>query len=171
MTPRQRRISADFEKIKSEFSRHPLISVEYTDSIETVPEKYIVVYTGIESIRLTKDSMPNNRKVEKVSVHKVEINLHLDYPKLKPQCFMLTEIFHPNVRMAHPNDICIGDYWAPGETLCDIIYLIGEMIMYQNYSISSPLNGIAAKWSRENEKYFPIDKSHLRLPEIDIEIK
>jgi len=74
-------------------------------------------------------------------------------------------------RIASPNDICIGDFWAPGETLADIIYQIGEMIQYKNYNVTSPLNGIAAKWARENEDLFPVDNKELRMGEIEIELK
>jgi len=39
-----------------------------------------------------------------------------------------TPIFHPNFG----SYICIGDFWAAGETLTDIIIKIGQMIMYQD---------------------------------------
>jgi ubiquitin-protein ligase len=84
---------------------------------------------------------------------------------------MKTEIFHPNVRKSSPNDICTGDYWAPGETLTDVIYLIGEMIQYQNYNVNNPLNGVAAKWAKENSDMFPVGNQDLRLPEIQIDFK
>ncbi len=72
--------------------------------------------------------------------------------------------------MASPHDICIGDYWASGETLVDIIYQVGEMITYQSYNVTSPLNGIAAKWAKENIELFPLDAVHLRQGEIDISL-
>ena len=52
----------------------------------------------------------------------------------------------------------------------DSIYQIGEMIQYKNYGISSPLNGIAAKWARENKHLFPSDDKELRLGELDIDL-
>ena len=90
---------------------------------------------------------------------------------MKPQCYILTEIYHPNFRMASPHDICIGDYWASGETLVDLIYQIGEMIQYQNFNVTSPLNGVASKWARENEDMFPIDNNNFRRGEVEIELK
>jgi hypothetical protein len=45
------------------------------------------------------------------------------------------------------------------------------MITYQNYNVSSPLNGIAAKWAKENIKLFPIDNVNLRQAEIEISLK
>ena len=170
MTPRERRIQADFEKLLKEFSGHPYIKVQY-DNLYMPPERYLITYENVKGIKLSKDSTPKNKVIEYIFIHKAEIYLHNDYPKYKPQCFMKTDIFHPNFRMSEPHDICIGDYWAPGESITDIIYLIGEMIMYQNYNVNSPLNGIAAKWAKENIQLFPISDFNLHLAEPDIEIK
>lgn len=146
MTPRERRLNSDFEKLKTEFNSHPYISVEFEKDKLSVPEKYVVTYRNIKGIRTTKNSTPENKIIEIIFEHKIEIYLHIDYPRMKPQCYMLTEIFHPNFRMAHPHDICIGDFWASGETLVDIIYQIGDMIMYKNYNVTNPLNGIASEF-------------------------
>lgn len=171
MTPRQRRLNSDYENILSEFSNHPYISIEYDKKEGTVPERYLVTYKNIRGIKLSKLSTPQNKIIEFVTEHKMEIYLHLDYPRLKPQCYLLTEIFHPNFRMAHPHDICIGDFWASGETLVDIIYQVGEMLQYKNYGIQNPLNGIAAKWARENKHLLPIDNTNIRIGVPDIILK
>ncbi|MCB0721875.1 MAG: hypothetical protein KDC42_06195 [Ignavibacteriae bacterium] len=170
MSPRQRRLHADFEKLKAEFSKHPNITLEYEAVDGNVPERYFVAYKDVRGIKLSSGSTKDEKVPEYINEHKIEIYLHIDYPRLKPQCYILTEIFHPNFRIASPHDICIGDYWASGETLVDIIYQIGEMIQYKNYGISSPLNGIAAKWARENKHLFPSDDKELRLGEIDIDL-
>ncbi len=171
MTPRVRRLKSDFEKLKAEFSGHPYIKVSYDVIDGNIPEKYIVNYSGIKSVYSEKKNSEDKRKIEFINEHRIEINLHNEYPKIKPQCFMLTDIFHPNIRLAHPHDICIGDYWAPGETLVDVIYQIGDMLQYINYNVNNPLNGIAAKWAKENINLFPIDNVDLRQPEPDIELK
>ena len=171
MSPRQRRLNADFEKLKLEFTKHPYISIEYNADEGSVPERYFVSYNNIKGIKLAKDSTPEKKKVEIIENHKIEIYLHIDYPRMKPQCYILTEIFHPNFRMASPHDVCIGDFWASGETLVDLIYQIGEMIQYQNFNVTSPLNGVASKWARENEDMFPIDTNNLRRGEVEIELK
>jgi len=178
MTPRQRRLRADFDRIISEFSAHPYISVNY--NAETgIPEQYFIEYKNIKGLKQTSDSSPQNRKTEITTNHRTEIYLHADYPRVKPVCYMLSDIFHPNFRMAHPHDICIGDYWASGETLADVIYMIGEMIQYKNFSSKNPLNGVAAKWAMENQSIFPVDETNIRIGDedlrlqnkIDIEIK
>jgi hypothetical protein len=155
--------------MKEEFSDHPYIYFEY-DSESLPPERYIVHFNNIKGLRLINNQSNNSKELEVIKEHKIEIYLHSDYPRLKPQCNILSEIFHPNFRMASPHDICIGDYWASGETLVDIIYQIGDMITYQSYNVSSPLNGIAAKWAKENLNLFPIDKSTLRQGEIEINL-
>ena len=168
MSPRQRRLNADFQKLKAEFSSHPYIKLEYEDESESVPEKYNITFQKVNGIKLAEGSTKDNKIPKVIDEHKIEIYLHIDYPRLKPQCNILTDIFHPNFRMASPHDICIGDYWASGETLVDVIYQIGEMIQYKNFSVTSPLNGIAARWARENENMFPVDDKDLRLGEVDI---
>lgn len=171
MTPRLRRLNSDYENILKEFSNHPYISVDFEKKEESVPERYFVTLKNIRGIKLSKLSTPENKIIEFVNEHKIEIYLHIDYPRLKPQCYLLTGIFHPNFRMAHPHDICIGDFWASGETLVDVIYQIGEMIQYKNFGIHNPLNGVAAKWARENKHILPIDNTNIRVGEIEISLK
>lgn len=171
MTPRERRLKSDFERLIAEFSGHPYIKVSYELTNSYIPEKYFVNYSGIKSVFSVKKDNEAKRNIEFIDEHKIEINLNNEYPKIKPQCFMLTDIFHPNIRLAFPHDICIGDYWAPGETLVDVIYQIGDMLQYLNYNVNNPLNGIAAKWAKENINLFPIDNIDLRQPDIDIELK
>ena len=169
MNPRHRRLVSDFKKMKEEFSEHPHIRFEY-EGDDVPPERYFVYYKKVKGLRLFTDPAGEKKELEIVDEHKIEIYLHADYPRLKPQCYILSGTFHPNFRMAAPNDICIGDYWASGETIIDIIYQVGEMITYQNYNVSSPLNGIAAKWAKENINLFPIDKVNLRQGEIEISL-
>ncbi len=153
--------------MKEEFSNHPFVSFVY-DENDLPPQRYIVTIKNIKGLRLLQ--FDDRKELEFITEHKFEIYLHSDYPRLKPQCNMISDVFHPNFRMASPNDICIGDYWASGETLVDIIYQIGEMIMYQSYNVTSPLNGIAAKWAKENTELFPLDKSLLRQGEVDVDL-
>lgn len=155
--------------MKEEFSDHPYISYEFEGN-DIPPEKYFVSYKNVKGLRLFKDEKTDSKELKIVTDHKIEIYLHSDYPRLKPQCNLLSGAFHPNFRMANPHDICIGDYWASGETLVDIIYQVGEMITYQSYNVSSPLNGIAAKWAKENLEKFPLDNLNLRQPEIEINL-
>ncbi|HQY20952.1 MAG TPA: ubiquitin-conjugating enzyme E2 [Ignavibacteria bacterium] len=166
MSPRQRRLISDFRKMKEEFSNHPFISFEY-DSEMLPPDRYVVTYRHVKGLKLAEASA-ERKELEIITEHQIEIYLHIDYPRLKPQSYIMTKIFHPNFRMASPNDICIGDYWASGETLVDIIYQIGEMITYKTYNVTSPLNGIAAKWAKENSEVFPIDNVNLRQGEVEI---
>lgn len=169
MSPRHRRLISDFKKMKEEFSDHPYISFEYEGEY-LPPERYFVYYKNVKGLRLTGNGSKEKKELEVIKEHKIEIYLHAEYPRLKPQSYMISETFHPNFRMASPHDICIGDYWASGETLVDIIYQIGEMITYQTYNVTSPLNGIAAKWAKENIPKFPIDKTNLRQGEIEISL-
>ena len=43
-----------------------------------------------------------------IKSHLVEIALPRNYPRVPPQCRMLTPVFHPNIA---PHAICVGDHW------------------------------------------------------------
>jgi hypothetical protein len=91
--------------------------------------------------------------------HLVEIRLTSEYPRVAPQCKILTPIFHPNI---DPTTICVGDHWAAGERLVDLTIRIGEMIAYQAYNIQSPLDAEAAMWADLNATGLPVDSRSLR---------
>ena len=93
--------------------------------------------------------------------HEIEIFLPPEYPRDKPKCVALTPIFHPNFG----DFICIGDFWVAGMNLSDIILQIGNMIQYRLYNIRSPLNAVAARWTKENENLFPIGNEELIKPD------
>ena len=160
MNARERRLYADHNKIKDEFSGHKYIRI---DPIEGAPPvRYRVTYflKGLKLDKKTKQPVESHQ-------HEVEIYLHKSYPREKPQCTIKSDIFHPNFG---PSKICIADYWAAGESLADIIIQIGQMIQYQSYNPKSPLNQEAARWTIDNENLFPIDNIDLYQAEPDVEI-
>jgi ubiquitin-protein ligase len=148
---RLRRLAADFEKVKDYVRRHPRLKLVQTEG--EPPERYQIEYQ-VKGLRQREGEVVYER------THLVEIHLPLQYPRLPPQCRMLTPIFHPNIA---PHAICIGDHWSPGEPLVSILSRIGEMISYQSYNTKSPLNGEAAKWVAENEDQLPIDPVSMDL--------
>lgn len=98
-----------------------------------------------------------NRKDDRLvtaETHLVEIALPRNYPRVPPQCRMLTPVFHPNIA---PHAIGIGDHWSAGESLASFIARIGALIAYQSYNTKSPLNGEAARWTSENLDRLPLD--------------
>ena len=156
-TARLRRLLADWDRIQTEFVRHPHLRVRAVSG--SPPERFEVTYL-LKGLRW---DAPRQRPVVHTP-HIAEIYLHQQYPREKPKCTLRTEIFHPNFGPY----ICIGDHWAAGESLVDVIIKIGEMIQYQDYNVKSPLNGLAAKWTREHEDRLPIGSVDLYLPEPDI---
>jgi predicted Zn finger-like uncharacterized protein len=144
-TVRLRRLQADYEKVREYVNRHPRLQLIQSDG--TPPERYQLEYR-IRGLRQTADEL------SLVKSHMVEIALPMSYPRMAPQCRMLTPIFHPNIA---PHAICIGDHWSPGEPLWSIIARIGEMIAYQSYNTKSPLNGEAARWVDEHLDELPLD--------------
>ena len=145
MNARLRRIAADYEEIKKKFSNHKNIIVE---PIGPEPaEKYKVTYY-IKGLYLKEDGT-----VEIFNKHVVIITLHSEYPRYKPICTIETPIWHPNFK---DGQICIGDIWGAGESLCDIIINIGDMIQYKSWNSFSPLSAAAAKWAIENKHMLPV---------------
>lgn len=154
---RMRRLLADFELVKNEFTGHQVVRIEPYGGYP--PERYRITYylRGIEA--LDGYGYPVWR-----DTHVAEIYLHSSYPREKPLCTLLTPIFHPNFG----SFICVADYWGAGQTLTDLIIHIGQMIGYQNYNPKSPLDGYAAQWVRENEHLFPTDARDLYPAEPEI---
>jgi ubiquitin-protein ligase len=144
-TVRLRRLQADYEKVRDYVNRHPRLQLIQAEG--TPPERYQLEYR-IRGLRQTADALAS------VKSHMVEISLPLSYPRMPPQCRMLTPIFHPNIA---PQAICIGDHWSPGEPLWSIIARIGEMISFQSYNTKSPLNGEAARWVDQHLDQLPLD--------------
>jgi ubiquitin-protein ligase len=144
-TVRLKRLHADYEKMRDYVNRHPRLQLIQAEG--TPPERYQLEYR-IRSLRQTDDDL------SMVKSHMVEIALPLNYPRMPPQCRMLTPIFHPNIA---PHAICIGDHWSPGEPLWSIVARIGEMIAYQSYNTKSPLNGEAARWVDQHVDELPLD--------------
>jgi len=143
---RLRRIQADYEEIKEGLRNHPAISVRGVSG--SPPDRYQIEFK-VRSLHETAEGDVTER-IE----HLAEIYLTLGYPRQAPQCRMLTPVFHPNIA---PHAICIGDHWAAGESLLNLIVRIGEMLAYQSYNTKSPLNGAAARWVDENTGLVPTD--------------
>ena len=157
LRPRERRLKADAEQMKAAFEHFPLIKIRATHN--DPPDVYELEYflKGLERIEGRQEPIERN-------YHLVEIRLISDYPRMGPQCKMLTPIFHPNIE---PASICVGDHWTAGERLVDLAVRIGEMITFQAYNIKSPLDGEAAMWADLNMRNLPIDDRNLRPPELD----
>ena len=155
LSPRQRRLMADWKKLMESFSEFPFIRIE--SYVGSPPEKYVVSYhvKGIERV--------DGKRIVYRDYHEVEIKLPGTYPRTPPLCRMLTPIFHPNIE---PAVICIGDHWTAAERLCDLIVRIGEMITYQAHNIRSPLDGEAAMWTDLHQDELPIDSSDLTPPNL-----
>lgn len=155
-SPRIRRLESDFQRVKTRFSRWPLVRIESAEG--SPPEKYRIIY-NIRGIFTTPDG-----RIMGQDKHILEISLGLEYPRRPPQCRLLTPIFHPNF---NETEVCAQDIYAASEGLDDLIVRIGRMIAYQFYNTKSPLNGLAAKWVTENSTRFPVDKREISPPLVD----
>ena len=154
---RTKRLLADAEHMNEAFVHSPLIKLLEVQG--TPPDQYKIEYE-IQSLEPTDNpDQPQQR-----NTHQVEIQLTADYPRMPPQCKMLTPIYHPNI---DPSHICVGDHWAAGERLVDLVIRIGEMIAYQAYNIKSPLDAHAAMWADLNGDKLPTDSRTIRPAEME----
>jgi tetratricopeptide (TPR) repeat protein/ubiquitin-protein ligase len=151
---RTRRLLADAEQMRRTFDGGALIRLQATEG--EPPELYRIEY-HIRGLSRGPDGQPVPR-----DTHLVEIQLTSEYPRVSPRCRVLTPIFHPNIDLS---TICVGDHWAAGERLVDLVVRIGEMIAYQAYNIKSPLDGEAAMWADLNQQRLPLDGRDLRPAE------
>lgn len=157
-SPRLRRLAADYESIRAEFSGNPYVQVAPLGP-NRPPEAYRVTYR-VRGLRLDGDQpVPFDH-------HVVEIRLPLGYPREKPLCSPVTPVFHPNIKDYY----CIQDYWAAGQPLVDTIAKIADMIQYRIYNPASPLDALAARWARQNSNLLPIGNVALIMPEVEIVI-
>jgi ubiquitin-protein ligase len=148
---RTRRLMADARQMTEAFANSPHIKVRPVAG--DPPEAYHIEYT-VKGLDRGKSGKPVPREH-----HLVEIRLTSDYPRLSPQCKMLTPIFHPNI---DSTTICVGDHWTAGERLADLTIRIGELIAFQAYNIQSPLDAEAAMWADLNSESLPTDPRPLR---------
>lgn len=144
-TIRLRRLSADYQKLTALLDHHPRLTLLTADG--DPPERYVVEYR-IRGLRQVGEELREIRR------HEVEIVLPRDYPRVAPQCRMLTPVFHPNIA---PHAICVGDHWSAGEPIWGLVLRIGEMLAWQSYNVKSPLNGEAARWAELHRDELPLD--------------
>jgi ubiquitin-protein ligase len=161
--PRLRRLQADYDSVRAEFSGHPHVTVAPVGD-RLPPERYHVQFR-LRGLVLDGDQ-PGYR-----DVHEVDITLPRGYPSEKPYCVPLQPIFHPNIK----DYFCIADYWAAGTSLVDVISKLGEMIQWRVYNPRSPLDAIAARWAVAQEQsgmdIFPVGKVDLGVADFAIELR
>lgn len=155
MNPRQRRLAADWDALRTEYSGHEAVTVEPLGPLP--PEEYNL------TLRVPGLRREGDRPVL-VREHRIRIQLPLGYPREEPYCTPLTPVFHPNIS----ERLCIGDYWAAGEQLVDIVARISEMLQYRLYNPASPLDTVAAKYARDNAELFPLGNIEVYSPEVEV---
>ena len=157
-SPRLRRLMFDFEAVRSEYSGHRLVNVEPVGPVP--PQVYRV------ELRVPGLVLEGNTPVVNYT-HEIEIRLPLGYPREPPYCIPLTPVFHPNIDQHY----CIGDYWAAGESLVDVIAKLAEMIQYRVYNPGSPLNVTAARYAIAHESMFPVGDEVVYQPELEVSLR
>lgn len=145
---RGRRLAADEREMRATFTgANPIARLVSTEGVPA--ERYVIEFR-VRSLTSASGEQ---------DVHRAEVRLTNDYPRVGPKCRMLTPVFHPNI---DATSICIGDHWTAGERLVDLVARIAEMLAYQAYNIRSPLNAEAAMWADLNGAKLPIDARDLR---------
>jgi ubiquitin-protein ligase len=147
---RSRRLGADEIELRRRFP--PDAPVRVVAAEGTPPVAYEIEF-DIQSLE------PSPAGPVARHAHRARIELSSDYPRVAPLCRMLTPVFHPNIDRA---TICIGDHWAAGEHLGDLVLRIAEMLAYQAYNIRSPLDAEAAMWADLHTDRLPTDPRDLR---------
>jgi ubiquitin-protein ligase len=153
MNIRQQRLQSDRERLLDLCRRSSLI---HATSPQDSFDRYIVTYNCAGLVWLYGREKPSV-----IREHRLDIYLHLDYPRLPPRLQWMTDIFHPNIMPPHRNGgVCIGR-WSPSETLDLLVVRIGEMVQYKNFSTGDALNLEAAAWADRHRNALPVDNQLL----------
>ncbi|MHC5036534.1 MAG: ubiquitin-conjugating enzyme E2 [Planctomycetota bacterium] len=155
-SPRSRRLRSD-ERAMTALIKESSI-VRFTAS-GSPPDLYTLSFRGPSTYRSEKD-----RTVKKSGLHRVEIRLGAEYPRMKPMIQWLTPIFHPNISNA--GSVCLGGYttnWVPSVGIANLCEMLWDMLRYANFDIRSPFNREAAAWVKSQTTFrFPLDERPLR---------
>ncbi|MHC4778917.1 MAG: ubiquitin-conjugating enzyme E2 [Planctomycetota bacterium] len=123
------------------------------------PDHYGVTYRGPGTY-----FDPADQRVKLSHMHRVEIRLGAEYPRIKPMIRWKTPIHHPNISSA--GSVCLGGYttnWVPSLKLSDLCEMLWDMLRYANFDVSNPFNPEAASWvKKQREHTFPLDSRFLR---------
>jgi ubiquitin-protein ligase len=158
-SPRLRRLAADYEAVRSEYSGHPNVTIHALGPLP--PEAYRIDF-HLQGLVL------NGASPLHADQHSVEIRLPFAYPREQPLVVPLTPIFHPNITEDH---YCVADYWYAGEPLVDMIAKIGDMIQWRIYNVHSPLNATEAYWAEQHPQLFPIGDIDLHQGEVKVALR
>jgi ubiquitin-protein ligase len=156
MGVRETRLTNDLRRV-SDLIANSGGSLKLISKTGNPPYEYVIEYRckGIETVN-------GNNPVYR-NTHQVKIILGTNYPREKPDAKFLTPIFHPNV-FSNQN-VCLGNYWTPGETVTELILRIGKIIQYSKdvLNLKSPANGTAKTWASNNMSRFPVDTQTLKV--------
>jgi len=147
------------------------------------PDKYEFTYNLKSIIGFDSSGKPIHH-----TGFKVMIEFPSDYPRSKPEVFLISNSkpwpYHPNIWT--DGRLCLEgtQHWIPGigASIDSICQMIGEMIAFQEVYIKSPANGnsMLLDWVEKNLKLEngtmnrvknPVDSSIIRLPDIEDTIK
>lgn len=141
------RLKADEEKLLNLLQDNALIQLE--EAIGSPPERYLLTY-HVQGLAYNTKS----RQVESRESFQVELTLGDAYPRLAPQCRMVSETYHPNIVA---DAICVIDYWSAGSSLSRLVVRIAELLAFQSYGLKYPLNPEAANWVQDHLDELPTD--------------
>ncbi len=162
VSPRSRRLANDRRVMLRLQQASPILDFETPEvRVPSLPEEYRVNFRGWGVYRRVGEL-----EVRLRDWHQVRIRLGASYPRMMPELFWNTPIFHPNI--SSQGVVCLGGYsthWAPSLQLDRLCEMLWDMIRYRNYDVESPYNREAARWARTQLQYgFPLDPRPLRPP-------
>lgn len=159
MNPRLRRLESDYKQLRHRFDGDPAITI--TPIGVMPPERYQIVYR-VPALYLGPDN-----EVKRQNETVVILTLPSGYPREKPHAEALNPVFHPNFGAY----VCIADFWAPGQSLADIVASIGDMLQFKKYNIRSPLNAVAAEWANSHSATLPIGNVEIGMNTVPMNIE
>lgn len=144
MNPRLRRLDNDYRELRRRFDGESHVHILPVGPMP--PEQYVVTFR-VPSLR--QDARGELVRTDQTVV---TVTLPSGYPREKPHAVTYDPVFHPNFGAY----VCIADFWAPGQSLADIIASISDMLQFKKYNIRSPLNAVAAEWANAHASSLPL---------------
>ena len=183
LTPRERRLQREFEKMKALRSEYGLFDFLCADLTAIEATEYLRYRMSADVVRNAWPGFMHPEEFERthqnapekyiivfsckglarqedgeiviVMDHAMEVVFGYNYPTVMPKFIWLTHIWHPNFKQPH---VCIeGHAFAVGLSLDQIVTEVGRMVQYQSYNIKDPLNQEAAEWAKDYVGKFPVD--------------
>lgn len=153
LDPLERRLAREHMQVQALCETHSGISYQLIHPDQLPPRDYRITFRGLSSIvRIDSDMLPVFAET-----HMMEIHLPGGFPAEAPICYMISEIWHPNIQSdegPYLGRICgntegFGAYYSVDELILRIQAMLRWEIYHAELRFPYPEDENVARWVRE----------------------